>query len=688
MNHLKKFDIRNFQDCLIILKQESNQLVCECPVCGKQRLTINKKSGAYKCWSGGCTEKEIRDALAPLDSDRTPRGHSSNTSKPARKIKLSAPQCTDVQLARLPAPATDSPQANKEFDREHGEILTTTYVYSLTPDRQPQQWVVRTDWSNPRKPKGRDKTFRQWHRDEKGKAVCKKGDDTWEAYRIDEFIQALKATLGTPFGLVQEGERAIEASRAVGIASMTFQGSNWQLKSLEHSLLQIKKECPNAVLVYLKDNDATGEKKGKIFQEACDRIGIFCIIIDPVAIYSDLPANGDIVEILAAMETGEFIRRLEQEIYKAVEARRQLLPSDDDFKPTDNIPDSFSSDQRFEIALQVLLKESDPIKRMRRRAEISSHYRLSKVEIEEALKELRQRNTTSEPTFFTLENFLNHSEEPLDYIVPSMLPVGETVLLAAVPKVGKTLLAIDLAFAVATGEDSFLGEQCKRGRVLIISVDESVSSTRSKLLKRGFRESDNEWVKIMTRFDVSQMLALEERLESFRPSLVIIDSLRRINHGQYISENSAEFADTIYTLKELLTKYSAAGVLIHHTSKDKEAQGVNKVRGSSAITGAVWGVWQIEHQLKPLGQGRDKKMVFDPKDLNRTFSVIARDTEGQQFKIELDPEKNCWINRGENSDVTTAAETQTMKQRIKSVLESNRHREGHTLAKPFPGISS
>jgi hypothetical protein len=56
---------------------------------------------------------------------------------------------------------------------------------------------------------------------------------------------------------------------------------------------------------------------------------------------------------------------------------------------------------------------------------------------------------------------------------------------------------------------------------------------------------------------------------------VIIDSLRRINAGREISENSAEFADQIYELKELLTRYGASGIIIHHANKNPDATAYN-----------------------------------------------------------------------------------------------------------------
>lgn len=339
------FDLRNFTARLNILKEESTQLVCECPVCGKHRLTINKKSGAYQCWSGGCATADIRALLAPRTERHAPPRRHLITQQKAHFLLPPAPQSADLVLAKLPTPAFDPPQPQKDFDPEHGEVFKTTYVYSQTSDGQLQRWVVRTDWSDPNKPKGRDKTFRQWHRDANGKAICKKGDDAWEPYRLDEFIAALKAHPGIAAGLVQEGEGGVEKARAGGIASITFQGSAWRNDDLERALERIKLECPQAILVFLRDPDAAGEKKALCFQKACDNVGIFSVIIDPVAIYPELPDKGDIVEILAAMDVPEFIQRLEEEIHQAISSRRQTERSDDSYAV--DIPDSLDPDIEF-----------------------------------------------------------------------------------------------------------------------------------------------------------------------------------------------------------------------------------------------------------------------------------------------------------------------------------------------------
>jgi len=331
---------------------------------------------------------------------------------------------------------------------------------------------------------------------------------------------------------------------------------------------------------------------------------------------------------------------------------------------------------RFKLELLGLLRIDDPVERIRQQALLAPKYQMSSSLIEKAMSAMKQRTSTPEAKALDLDELFDMESVGLSWVIPGLLPEKETIVLAGAPKAGKTLLAIDAAYAIATGESYFLGEATKRGKVLLVSTDESANSTKAKLINRGFRRGDKGCIKVLPTWDISQMGALEALLEDFRPDLVIIDSLRRINKGSSISENSAEFADNIYTLKETLERYGASGILIHHTNKDREALGVHRLRGSSAIAGAVWGTWQLDQVPKP-DPNNKKKLIIDPKDPTRSLSVFARDIEGQSLTIELNPENSSWAKRSEVGDSEEAAAVRdTLQTRISKLLGIPAHALG------------
>jgi len=259
----------------------------------------------------------------------------------------------------------------------------------------------------------------------------------------------------------------------------------------------------------------------------------------------------------------------------------------------------------------------------------------------------------------------------MEWLVSGLLPVGETVLLCALPKVGKSKLAIDLAFSVATGESRFLGQETKQGKVLLITPDASKMSLKQELTKRGFRKQDSPNVHIFPSWSIDQMAELEAKLEKFRPDLVVIDSLKKITAGKEISENSAEFADNIIALNDMLKRYGATGILVHHANKSNDAIGVERARGSTAIVASCWGTWMLE-RIPKKDPNNAKRMIVDPKDPKRIFTATSRDAEGTTLNIEFNVENNSWEFMGEvGLDEQEAQQQSTYQERILKVLRDN-----------------
>jgi archaellum biogenesis ATPase FlaH len=567
------------------------------------------------------------------------------------KVRAGSEQdCTfspNVQFAQLPALATDSP---KPQQRKNDTEIIYRYPEWL--------WVQRLETPDASKPKGYSKITLPWHINDRGKAVKGKGVHPWSPYRMEEVEQyAVGKWL-----LMLEGEACVESSRSsLGLVASTLQGGSWSADDLKNAMLQYQK-AGVAGIVFAPDHDEAGRKKAQKAQKAASLVGLPFITLDPLAIWEEMPEAGDIVDwvqwgIGQGMDRDDFIRRLEESIHAAVNNRLKQQKLNDPI-------------ERAKLEIKAWLKETDVTRREITRGEIQARYRLKDAAFERVIRSLDENSRTPIPKDLGFDEILSLPQMGIEYVIPGMLPAGETVLLVADPKAGKSLLAYDAAFAVVTGESHFLGEQTKQGKVLIIQCDESLNTARGRLLKRGFRREDGPNLRIMDSFNISQLDLLEEKLESFRPTLVIIDSLRRINAGREVSENSAEFADNIYQLKELCGRYNSALLLIHHSSKNQEAVGVGRVRGSSAIAGAVWGVWQLDQIPKP-DPNNKKRLIIDPKDQTRILSIIARDVEGQRLKIELDPENNHWISHGEEgADALERQERQTIGNQIVTLLQS------------------
>lgn len=312
-SQVSSFDIRDHLDKLEPGKGKNKYT---CPVCEGRNLSVEPKSGKFKCWSGDCSSADIREAIRPLSEflaevkgDRPAR--QVRTPKAKKKEYPPTPIAIGAKLLRLPAPGKP-PRAERPRYFPQGvpsNAAQITYSYTNT------QKVLRFEWQA-NNAKGRDKTYRQVHTDFNGKKIWTKGDTRWPAYKIAEVVETLKSVPdGEPVAvLTLEGEPNVELGRSHSIAGLTVQGSNWTESEIEAAVKELKATGKNVALVKLRDNDATGIKNANLVRSVCDRLQFPCVIIDPRAIYPNIPEKGDIREILEAIGPDEFLSRVNAEI--------------------------------------------------------------------------------------------------------------------------------------------------------------------------------------------------------------------------------------------------------------------------------------------------------------------------------------------------------------------------------------
>ena len=288
---------------------------------------------------------------------------------------------------------------------------------------------------------------------------------------------------------------------------------------------------------------------------------------------------------------------------------------------------------RYKLELKRLLAIGDELERSIELDEVCEIYRKGRRTVERDLARMEAKTTEIAHPLDNgdLGDFLAMETQAVDWIYPGIVPAGELVMLSAAPKCGKTLWATDLMYAVISGTPLH-GHDIPQGRVLYYWSDEpSPRSVQRRLRNRGF-DLVNDFTRMRPRssLDLGNLEKLETELETFRPTLVVIDSLTAISKKINISENDAAFARYIYQLGELLGKYNASGILIHHDNKNHEQKGIEKVSGSARLTAAVWGIAQMK--------AADPD---NPKCTERWLSVTPREGSPETYLFDLNP-KELW----------------------------------------------
>ncbi len=344
------FNIFEFVDNggLVPNPKEKNKYFC--PVCEGHNLGVDPKTGAYHCFNSDCDPKDIREALKPWeeklkeikDSNYQPSNRKRVNKKPKPIPPCPIPE-GGVNLALLPDIPSDIPQLINEsipnFVVEKcgvpAKAKVKSYQYSET------QLVKRYQWDDDSKPKGYSKTIRPWYLKNGAAALAPrdqlkmgKGTQEWEPYRLNEAVANGK----DKWVIGVEGEDGVEDTRSLGLAAVTWQGAAWREVDLGTGLSLLKNGGIKG-LIFISDNDETGEKKAKTLLEVSGKVNFPVVIIPASKLWDKCPEKGDISDWIQwgknnNMTSQDLIKKLEEQIQDSVNQRslNREIKKREDFK--------------------------------------------------------------------------------------------------------------------------------------------------------------------------------------------------------------------------------------------------------------------------------------------------------------------------------------------------------------------
>ena len=237
--------------------------------------------------------------------------------------------------------------------------------------------------------------------------------------------------------------------------------------------------------------------------------------------------------------------------------------------------------------------------------------RLSRGEMD-VLNELKEfylhpylREPNTERKVRSMKDLLNDSIlEPPQLIGKGLLPTQSILLIAGPPKIGKSLLSLNLAFCLTSGRDWFNYNIENPVSVLVIQA-EVVSyqqRKRLKVMKANCEFPVNEdslFISDPFRCDITTeegFRSIVEPIAKHEPSVVIIDPLVDYHCADENSNN--EMALVMQKFRDL-TFSGLSVILIHHTRKSLDNSSAANARGASVIPGAVDSIMELrEHQGK------------------------------------------------------------------------------------------
>ena len=184
-------------------------------------------------------------------------------------------------------------------------------------------------------------------------------------------------------------------------------------------------------------------------------------------------------------------------------------------------------------------------------------------------------------------------DEP-DWLVEGLWAAQAVGCIGGVPKVGKTWLALELAFAVASGKPC-LGRFAVRqpGPVLVYCAEDKALAIQKRVAgiakARGvdFDRLAVGWIGASSLHldDPTDRRRLTLTVLANKPRMLVLDPLVRLHRGD---ENSAaEVRDLLGFLRTLQREHRVAVVLVHHVRKSGATDPGQSLRGSGDLH--AWG---------------------------------------------------------------------------------------------------
>lgn len=211
---------------------------------------------------------------------------------------------------------------------------------------------------------------------------------------------------------------------------------------------------------------------------------------------------------------------------------------------------------------------------------------------------------------------------PLGWVVIDVVPEG-TCLLVAAPKIGKSLLALDIAVACATGQDAFGTIPTGDPRpVLYLDLESGERRLQARVRAQGWDDVGD----LRAHLDAANAVEVAKRFmrkHAGKRPLVILDTLAAVmtDRGDRATLLKHEY-DSLKQFQELTARDPGSAILIvHHTRKLDSADPLGMASGTHGTTGAV-----------------DHVLVLSRADRMRTDGVLARisrDVEDAEFELQL-----------------------------------------------------
>ena len=219
--------------------------------------------------------------------------------------------------------------------------------------------------------------------------------------------------------------------------------------------------------------------------------------------------------------------------------------------------------------------------------------------------------------------------EPVKFSIENILPQG-IAMISGAPKIGKSWLMLDWCLKIAKGEPVW-NFKTNQGTTLYLCLEDNWNRIQNRLLNIVDEVPNNLFFAVSS---CSLADGLAEQMENFVQEhndtvLIVIDTFQMVRSAERDTNYANDYQE-IVQLKSLADRLKITVLLVHHLRKQNDSDPLNKISGTTGISGALDTGRDIEH--------RELELCFSRE--NHTWEFISDSVEES---VVLLPEEMRWL---------------------------------------------
>ena len=239
----------------------------------------------------------------------------------------------------------------------------------------------------------------------------------------------------------------------------------------------------------------------------------------------------------------------------------------------------------------------------------------------------------------------------MDTLMEKTFPVKEAVidhllykgvyLFAGAPKIGKSFLVLQIAYAISTGQPLW-EYPVHPGPVLYLALEDHYQRLQERMARMFGVDGKGELLLAVTAKQIGQ--GLEKQMEYFlkqypNARLIIIDTLQKVREAAGDRYSYASDYEIIGQMKTFADHHNICILIVHHTRKQQAEDSFEMISGTTGILDIV-GRDQPDQRLRLLRNEETLAWMFESAD--RELWKAPSDPLLEQVARLVTPEQPVW----------------------------------------------